>query len=54
MAYRRCKHGHEMRPSNVNARGQCRKCKRAAALRWLKKHARKVRSKRAVPVAPPA
>jgi len=52
MAYRRCKHGHEMRPSNVNPSGQCRKCKRNAAARWLKNHPRKVRGKRAAPAAP--
>gem|GEM_PF-786588 len=45
MAYRRCKNGHEMRPSNINASGQCRKCKRDAAARWLKKHRRTARSK---------
>ncbi|MGD0696482.1 MAG: hypothetical protein ABSB82_16800 [Terriglobia bacterium] len=54
MAYRKCKHGHEMRPSNVNASGQCRKCKRIAAARWLKKHPRKARGKKAAPVTPMA
>jgi len=54
MAYKKCKHGHLRTPDNVNAQGQCKKCKAISNKQWandnpIKDRASKIKWRNANP-----